>query len=98
MLASSSDCAAPRSNNNDCRFSLLRLTSSDGKPVICIAVIKAERLAHEEIQGMGINVPFFESDSKIQEIEMSAGKGNGILEDLSITFVINACLAWQCAP
>ena len=47
MFAGGYDHTTTRSNNNDCRFSLLGFTIGDGKPVMCVSIVKAEKLHYE---------------------------------------------------
>ena len=61
-----------KSNNNDYRFSVLRFISTDRQPVMYVAIIKAERLSYEQMQGIGIKMPLVEHSNLIEELNQNS--------------------------
>ena len=75
ILCVSSYHATMRSNNNDCRFTILDFVSRDRKSVMCVVIIKSEQLTYEQIQGIGLNVPLVAATNIVKDIKMNSGPG-----------------------
>ena len=53
---------------------------------MCIAIIKAERLSYEEMQGIGINTLFTEYSDPIEELNKKSSPGKRYLGSPDSTF------------
>ena len=64
------------SNSNSERFTTLGFISGDGKPVMCVVILKSKSLSHAEKIGLDIDTTHVSlEDDLLSNIEINSGKG-----------------------